>query len=142
MAKGRSYWADWRRHGDRLGAAVGHARCLAADGSTGHGGGRHVGGGLLIAFVGLLRHWRGVNETISSLLMVYIALGVFNYLVEGPMKDPASANKPSTFEIAEKYWVGKLLPRNAEQSSEGEPTPRPKYLRRRVPKTRAACGTM
>ncbi len=80
-------------------------------------------GGLLIAFVGWLRHWRGVNETISSLLMVYIAIGVFNYLVEGPMKDPASANKPSTFEIDEKYWVGKLLPPEPEQSSEGEPTP-------------------
>jgi ABC-type uncharacterized transport system permease subunit len=71
-------------------------------------------GGLLIAFVGMLRHWRGVNETISSLLIFYISLGVFNYLVEGPMKDPASANKPSTYEIPQAYWVGFLIP-------EGEP---------------------
>jgi simple sugar transport system permease protein len=65
-------------------------------------------GGLLIAFVGMLRHWRGVNETISSLLMVYIAIKVFNFLVEGPMKDPSSANKPSTFDLAEALWVGKM----------------------------------
>jgi simple sugar transport system permease protein len=68
-----------------------------------------LAGGLLIAFVGWLRHWRGVNETISSLLMVYIAIGVFNFLVEGPMKDPASANKPSTFEIPEDLWIGKMF---------------------------------
>ncbi len=73
-------------------------------------------GGLLIAFVGMLRHWRGVNETISSLLIFYISLGVFNYLVEGPMKDPASANKPSTYEIPQSYWVGYLI-------SESEPSP-------------------
>lgn len=65
-------------------------------------------GGLLIAFVGLLRHWRGVNETIASLLMVYIAIYVFNFLVEGPMKDPSSANKPSTFEISPDFWIGKM----------------------------------
>jgi len=68
-----------------------------------------LAGGLLIAFVGLLRHWRGVNETISSLLMVYIVIKVFNFLVEGPMKDPASANKPSTFEIPESLWIGKMF---------------------------------
>ena len=39
---------------------------------------------------------RGVNETISSLLLVYIALAILNFLVEGPMRDPTSLNKPST----------------------------------------------
>jgi ABC-type uncharacterized transport system permease subunit len=37
-------------------------------------------------------------------------------VVEGPMKDPASANKPSTYEIPEAYWIGNLIP---------EPTPNP-----------------
>lgn len=78
-------------------------------------------GGSMIAFVGCLRHWRGVNETISSLLVAYIALGVFNYLVEGPMKDPASANKPSTYEIDEKLWVGKLLSPEPEPPADAEP---------------------
>ena len=55
-----------------------------------------VAGGLLILVAGALRHYRGVNETISSLLLTYIAIAVFNHLVEGPMRDPASLNKPST----------------------------------------------
>ena len=45
-----------------------------------------IAGGLCIAIVGLLRHWRGVNATISSLLLNYIAIAVFSYLVEGPMR--------------------------------------------------------
>ena len=32
---------------------------------------------------GALRQYRGVNETISSLLLVYIALAILNFLVEG-----------------------------------------------------------
>ena len=56
-------------------------------------------GGAAIAAIGGLRHARGVNETISSLLFTYIAIGLFNFLVEGPMRDPASLNKPSTYAI-------------------------------------------
>jgi len=47
-----------------------------------------IGGGLWIVLSGALRQYRGVNETISSLLLVYIALAVLNHLVEGPMRDP------------------------------------------------------
>ena len=46
--------------------------------------------------VGALRQYRGVNETIASLLMAYIAIALMNQLVEGPLRDPASLNKPST----------------------------------------------
>src|SRR5687767_1159058 len=56
-------------------------------------------GGTWIAAVGAMRAMRGVNETISSLLMSYIAIAVFNHMVEGPMRDPASLNKPSTWPI-------------------------------------------
>src|SRR5260370_29706438 len=55
-----------------------------------------IGGGLWIMLSGGLRQYRGVNETISSLLLVYIALAILNHLVEGAMRDPASLNKPST----------------------------------------------
>src|SRR5208337_2804401 len=41
-------------------------------------------GGTWVAFAGALRHWRGVNETISSLLLNYIAIAILNQLVEGP----------------------------------------------------------
>lgn len=58
-------------------------------------------GALWIGLCGALRQWRGVNETISSLLLTYIALALFNHLVEGPLRDPASLNKPSTAPIGE-----------------------------------------
>lgn len=53
-------------------------------------------GAAWIALAGVLRQWRGINETISSLLLAYIAIGLFKHLVEGPLRDPASLNKPST----------------------------------------------
>src|SRR5260370_38646184 len=68
-----------------------------------------LAGGLLIALVGLLRERRGVNETIASLLLTYIAIAVFSFLVEGPMRDPASLNKPSTYPIAPESMLGKLF---------------------------------
>ncbi len=68
-----------------------------------------LAGGLLIAFVGALRDRRGVNETIASLLVTYIAIGVFNFLVEGPLRDPASLNKPSTYPIAKDVMIGNML---------------------------------
>jgi ABC-type uncharacterized transport system permease subunit len=67
-----------------------------------------AGGGLWIGLSGALRHYRGVNETISSLLLVYIALAVLNQLVEGPMRDPTSLNKPSTHEIGAANMIGSI----------------------------------
>jgi ABC-type uncharacterized transport system permease subunit len=58
-------------------------------------------GGIWIGAVGALRHYRAVNETISSLLMAYIAIALMNHLVEGPLRDPASLNKPSTEPLVE-----------------------------------------
>jgi general nucleoside transport system permease protein len=67
-----------------------------------------VGGGMWIMLSGALRQYRGVNETISSLLLVYIALAVLNFLVEGPMRDPTSLNKPSTPEIGAANMIGTI----------------------------------
>ena len=67
-----------------------------------------IGGGLWILLAGALRQYRGVNETISSLLLVYIALAVLNHLVEGAMRDPASLNKPSTREIGAANMIGSI----------------------------------
>ncbi len=63
-------------------------------------------GGAWIALAGALRHYRGVNETISSLLLSYIAIALFNHFVEGPLRDPASLNKPSTMPIGEASMIG------------------------------------
>jgi ABC-type uncharacterized transport system permease subunit len=65
-------------------------------------------GGLWIVLSGALRQYRGVNETISSLLLVYIGLAILNHLVEGAMRDPSSLNKPSTREIGAANMIGTI----------------------------------
>lgn len=67
-----------------------------------------VVGGLWIGTVGALRVKRGVNETIASLLMAYIATAVFNQLVESVFRDPASLNKPSTPTLSDALRVGEM----------------------------------
>ena len=65
-------------------------------------------GGLWIALAGALRQYRGVNETISSLLLTYVAVALFNHFVEGPLRDPSSLNKPSTASIGSANMLGNL----------------------------------
>jgi simple sugar transport system permease protein len=67
-----------------------------------------LAGGALVGLQGALRTLRGVNETISSLLLNYIAIGIFKHVVEGPMRDPASLNKPSTRPIGEANALGAI----------------------------------
>ncbi len=64
-------------------------------------GGMRSGGSLDRRSPAALRALRGVNETISSLLLSYIGVALINHLVEGPLRDPASLNKPSTAHIGE-----------------------------------------
>lgn len=68
-----------------------------------------LAGAAWIALAGVLRQYRGVNETISSLLLSYLAIGLFKHWVEGPMRDPASLNKPSTQPLSEGVLMG-LIP--------------------------------
>jgi ABC-type uncharacterized transport system permease subunit len=68
-----------------------------------------LAGAAWIALAGALRQYRGVNETISSLLLTYVAIALFNHFVEGPLRDPASLNKPSTTPIGDANMLG-LLP--------------------------------
>ncbi|MBL8329302.1 MAG: ABC transporter permease [Rubrivivax sp.] len=67
-----------------------------------------LAGAAWIALAGWLRQWRGVNETISSLLLGYIAINLFKHIVEGPLRDPASLNKPSTLPLEESLRIGTL----------------------------------
>jgi ABC-type uncharacterized transport system permease subunit len=67
-----------------------------------------IAGGVWIMIAGALRQYRGVNETIGSLLLTYIAIAVFNHIVEGPLRDPASLNKPSTAPIGDVNMLGRL----------------------------------
>jgi ABC-type uncharacterized transport system permease subunit len=65
-------------------------------------------GGAWIGLVGFLRARRSLNETIVSLLMAYIAVAIFSHIVEGPLRDPASLNKPSTRDIGAINMLGRL----------------------------------
>jgi simple sugar transport system permease protein len=65
-------------------------------------------GGIWIGLAGFLRHYRGVNETISSLLLAYIAIALMNHFVEGLLRDPASLNKPSTRPLPHDYMLGNI----------------------------------
>ncbi|WP_181707215.1 ABC transporter permease [Chthonobacter rhizosphaerae] len=65
-------------------------------------------GGLWIGFVGYLRHYRGINETISSLLLSYIAISILNFFVEGALRDPSDPNKPSTMPIGPETMIGPM----------------------------------
>lgn len=66
-------------------------------------------GAAWIALAGALRQYRGVNETISSLLLAYTAIAIFKQLVEGPMRDPATLNKPSTRTLDEAIRIGGIF---------------------------------
>ncbi len=67
--------------------------------------GMAVGAGWIMV-AGALRQYRGVNETISSLLLAYTAIALFKQFVEGPLRDPATLNKPSTRSLAEGLRIG------------------------------------
>ena len=65
-------------------------------------------GGFWIGIVGYLRYARGVNETISSLLMTYIGIAIMIFFVEGSLRDLSNPNKPSTMPIGDDYMVGNI----------------------------------
>jgi ABC-type uncharacterized transport system permease subunit len=67
-----------------------------------------ISGGLWIAAVGALNYFRNVNETISSLLLNYIAIAILNFLVVGILKDPATLNNPSTYAIGEANMISNI----------------------------------
>ncbi len=65
-------------------------------------------GAVWVAIPGYLKYARGVNETISSLLLTYIGVAIMNFFVEGALRDLSNPNKPSTKPIGEAYMVGTL----------------------------------
>jgi ABC-type uncharacterized transport system permease subunit len=65
-------------------------------------------GAALMAAIGMLRHYRGVNEVISSLLIVFIVMAIFNFLIEGVLRDPASTSFPATLPVPDQFHIGTL----------------------------------
>jgi simple sugar transport system permease protein len=65
-------------------------------------------GAVWVGIAGFLRYARGVNETISSLLLTYIGVAIMNFFVEGSLRDLTNPNKPSTMPIGDAYMIGKI----------------------------------
>jgi simple sugar transport system permease protein len=65
-------------------------------------------GAAWIGMAGALRHWRGVNETISTLLLTYVGIALLNHMVEGAMRDPASLNKPASHALPDADMIGNI----------------------------------
>ncbi len=70
--------------------------------------GSMLAGGLWVASAGALRHYRGVNETISTLLMNYIAIAIMYHLIDGALRDPGVVHRPSSWHIGEPNMLGTI----------------------------------
>lgn len=68
-----------------------------------------VGGMLWAGIVALLRDRFNANEILVSLMLVYVAGFVLNYLVYGAWKDPAGYNFPQTITFLKSTQVPKLF---------------------------------
>jgi simple sugar transport system permease protein len=73
-----------------------------------------VGGGLWGAIPGALKAYFGVNEILSTVMMNAIAVQIMNFLLRGPMIDPAQAELaskiPQTAALAEAFRLPRLVP--------------------------------
>ncbi|MEM8795038.1 MAG: ABC transporter permease [Pseudomonadota bacterium] len=67
-----------------------------------------LAGGLWIGAAGALRQYRGVNETISTLLLNYIAIAILNHLISGPIRDYDQVLRTASWSIPETLMVGVL----------------------------------
>jgi simple sugar transport system permease protein len=73
-----------------------------------------VGGGFWGAIPGALKAYFGVNEILSTIMMNAIAIQIMNYLLRGPMIDPAQAEQaskiPQTAALAAAFRLPRLAP--------------------------------
>src|SRR5215831_10883409 len=67
-----------------------------------------LAGGLWIGAAGALKHFRGVNETISTLLLNYIAIALLNHLVSGPICDFSQTLKAQSWSIPKAFMIGNM----------------------------------
>ena len=68
-----------------------------------------VGGMLWAGITALLRDRFNANEILVSLMLVYVAVQVLNYLVYGPWKDPMGYNFPQTKTFESVTQIPKLM---------------------------------
>lgn len=64
-----------------------------------------IGGGLWGLIPGALRAYLGANETITTLMLNYVAILLADYLVHGPWRDPQSFGFPGTKQFPDAAWL-------------------------------------
>lgn len=69
-----------------------------------------IGGALYGGLCAFLRTQFNVNETLSSLMLSYVAVHLLNYLVTGPWKDPHGYNFPQTALLTEAQTMPIMIP--------------------------------
>jgi simple sugar transport system permease protein len=69
-----------------------------------------VGGAAWGAIPAVLRTRFNVNETLSSLMMTYVAIHMMNYFVTGPWKDPSGFSFPETPLVTADQTMPTLIP--------------------------------
>jgi ABC-type uncharacterized transport system permease subunit len=55
-----------------------------------------LAGAIWGGIAGALKAWRGAHEVVTTIMLNWIAFGVTDYLINGPLKDPALANSTSS----------------------------------------------
>ena len=71
-----------------------------------------LGGMAWAAITAFLRDAFNANEILVSLMLVYVAQQLLNYLVFGPWKDPRGFNFPQTETFAAATWLPNLVPQS------------------------------
>lgn len=69
-----------------------------------------AGGAAWAAIPAFLKTRFNVNEVLSSLMLVYVALQLLNYLITGPWKDPQGHNFPQTAAFTDSQLLPHALP--------------------------------
>ena len=102
-----------------VGAITGGALALYLDPGDGEGGGAlaiaailvagALGGMAWAAIVAFLRDRFNANEILVSLMLVYVAQLLLNYLVHGPLRDPEGFNFPQSRLLSEGFLLPALI---------------------------------
>lgn len=69
-----------------------------------------LGGMFWAALTAALRDWFNASEILVSLMLVYVAIMILNFLVFGPWKDPLGYNFPQTKTFETLAQIPKLIP--------------------------------
>jgi ABC-type uncharacterized transport system permease subunit len=73
-----------------------------------------VGGGIWGGIAGWMKAYLNVNEILSTVMLNYVAIQLYNFLIRGPMMDKQEiaygTGASQTARIAREYWLTRLIP--------------------------------